>query len=102
MGGERPGAAPRAVDEDPLAGPDPALVAEALERGERGHAGRAGLLERDRRGLRNEAFLADHRELGERPDARAEHLVAGLEAGDVRADRLDNARDVRTARLGLL
>ena len=83
-----------AVDEEALAGLQPAGIAQAVERGEGGGRDGGRVLERDRRGLGDDELRLCADELGAGPEAAAEDLVAGAEVGDRRADRLDGAGDV--------
>ena len=77
-----------------LAGLNPPLVAESLERGGPGNGDRRRLLEGEVGRLGCERALSSGRVLGEGPVAGAEHLVARREARYVLADRLDDAGDV--------
>ena len=92
--GERAHATGSAVDEDLLTGLDLAVVAQELERGRGGHADRGRLLEGEIGRLLEELVLCRPRVLGEGSRAPAEDLVARLEPGHIRPDRLDRPRDV--------
>src|ERR671914_1675562 len=85
---------PAAPMQNVLAGLNPPLVAESLERGGPGNGDRRRLLEGEVGRLGCERALSSGRVLGEGPVAGAEHLVARREARYVLADRLDDAGDV--------
>jgi hypothetical protein len=94
LDGEGAHPAGRAGDQHLLAGLDLAVVAQPLQGRDGRDRDRGGLLEAHVRRLGDQAVLAGDHELGEGAGAPAEHLVAGPEAGHVRADGLDDARHV--------
>ena len=95
-----PDAAAGPVDQHPLAGLEPALVAKALERGVAGHRHGGSLLERQVGRLGRDVVRLGADVLREGAAALAEDLVAGLELGHVRADRLDRPGQVDAGRAG--
>ena len=92
LDGERPDAAGGSVDQHPLTGLEPAVIAQPLERGQSGDPHRRGLLERDVRRLPDDVGRAHV--LGEGAVPAAEHLVAGREVGHVLPHGLHDSREV--------
>ena len=89
---ERPDPAAGAGDEDVLAGLEGRLVAQPLERGQRGHRDRRRLLERQVRGLAHEVPARDV--VAERAVPAAVHLVAHPKIGHRGPDGLDDPRRI--------
>ena len=90
LDGVGPDAARGAVDQHLLPGLEPTLVAKSLQCGDRSDGDRSRLLEGYAGGLRDDRSIgAGAHVFRECPVPSAEHLVARLEVGHVRADRLD-------------
>src|ERR1019366_10728810 len=87
--------APRGtIDQDLLARLDFASVPEPCKRRHSSTRNRRSRFECEPGWLWREPVLVGERELGERPHADAEDLVANLEAGDVLSDGRDGACQV--------
>ncbi len=99
--GEGSDSSRRADDQNPLPRLDLPVVAQALQGGQAGDGDRRRLLEGEVRGPVRELLLPSERILGEGALADAEHLVAGLEAGHVLADRLHDPGEVHAGYGGL-
>ena len=93
--GEGPDASGCADDEDVLAGLHAPTVAQRLQRGDGGDGHGGGLLEAQVRRHPRELVRFRRGVLGERSAARAEHRLARFEPRHVRADRLDDAGQLR-------
>ena len=91
---ERPDAAGRTDDQHPLAGLEPARIAQAMERRTTGGGDRRCVRPVERGRLPNQLVLPCPREFSGRAGALAEHLVADREPRDPAADGLDRARQV--------
>ena len=91
LDGERADPTPGAVQQDALALAQPGVVAEGLERRQRGRGEGRGLLEREAGGLGQQQLLAGDRVLRVRAGTRhrPEHGVAGTEPCHARPDGLD-------------
>ena len=102
--GEEADPAGRPVHQHPVALADVEHLGERLVGGQPGQRQRAGLGEGQRLRLVREAALRHGHELGRRPPLDvvpadvAEHLVAGREVDDRRADLLDDAGEVPARR----
>ncbi len=77
-----------------LSRPHPCFVAEGLEGGDTGDGNGRGLLDGESGRLRDQLVRTGDGELREGALDDAHHLVAGLEPGDCRTDRLDTPREV--------
>ena len=97
-----PHASGRADDEDVLAGLEPALVTQRLERGDGGDWDGGRLLEREVGRLGHNLVLSGEGIFGEGAGGNAEHLITRLQLGHALTDRLDAPRDIaaRDADLG--
>ena len=90
-----------ADDQHVLPGLHFGAVPNGLQRGERGHRHRGGLLKGEIRRLRRQFVGTGGGVLGEAALADAEDLVADLESRHLRAERDDRAGDLPAPDLGL-
>ncbi len=90
--GESTNASGRAIDQDFLPWLQSAVVAQPLQRGERGNRHGRRLLKCQSGGFQRDHPVLVHRDvLSQRPTSRAEDFITRLEALDVLADRFDGA-----------